>query len=329
MEKKTKALVLLSGGLDSMLAAKLIMEQNIQVEAVHFLNPFSTDDEEHVNDFCREIGIKVHRVYLEEDFLKVVINPRYGYGSQMNPCIDCRILLLKKAKKLAEDIGADFLVTGEVLDERPFSQRRRIMLLIEKEAGLEGKILRPLSAKLLPKSEPEKRGLVDREKLLGIRGRRRLAQIELAKKLAIARYPNPSGGCLLTDPRFAERLREHLKHEKRLSLQDVELLKIGRHFRIGEAKIIVGRNKKENEKLTSIAKKNSLAYMEVVDYVGPVTILVGKICSETVKKAAAITTRYSDALRNSTVKIRFSSKEGEQILETEMIKDEELKRFSI
>jgi tRNA U34 2-thiouridine synthase MnmA/TrmU len=327
--KKAKALVLLSGGLDSMLATKLVVNQGIGVEAVNFVTLFSTHDERSIEKFCEEIGVSLHKVSLGQEFLDVVVNPRHGYGSQMNPCIDCRILAFKKAKELAEKIGADFLVTGEVLDERPFSQKRDRMLLIEKEAGLEGKILRPLSAKLLPESEPEKKGLVNRDELFAIKGRRRLPQIELAEKLGISEYPNPSGGCLLTDPRFAERLKEHLKHEKRLSLTDAELLRVGRHFRVDKAKVIVGRNREENERLLSIGERNNLAQMQVIGYMGPITLLVGVVDHETVRKAAAITARYSDAPRKTAVKVRYSSNEEERVLETEPFEDEELKLFSI
>ncbi|MEM2914029.1 MAG: 7-cyano-7-deazaguanine synthase, partial [Candidatus Bathyarchaeia archaeon] len=173
-EKHPKALVLLSGGLDSTLATKLVIDQGIEVEAVSFITPFSTQNEKIVDRFCKELGIKVHKVFLDEEFLRLVINPTHGYGSQMNPCIDCRIHMLKKAWEIAEKVGASFLVTGEVLNERPFSQRKDSLFLIEKEAGLFGKILRPLSAKRLPETEPEKLGLIQREKLLDIEGRRRL-----------------------------------------------------------------------------------------------------------------------------------------------------------
>ena len=175
----------------------------------------------------------------------------------MNPCIDCRILMMTKAKELANEIGAKCLVTGEVLNERPFSQTKRAMEFIEKKAGLEGKILRPLSAKLLPETGIEQSGIVNREKFYSIEGRRRLPQLELAREWGIKDYPCPSGGCLLTDPRFADKLRDHLKHEKKLKINDIQLLRFGRHFRIKGKKIIVGRNEKENERLETMAKKKN------------------------------------------------------------------------
>jgi len=328
VSKKPKALVLFSGGLDSILAMKVVMKQGVEVEAVHFVTPFSKDSEV-AEKFCEEAGVKLHKIFLGQDYLDMIVSPKHGYGSQMNPCIDCRIFTFKKAKKLAEKIGADFLVTGEVLDERPFSQRKEAMMLIEREATLEGKILRPLSAKLLPESEPEKRGFIDRQKLYAIRGKRRTPQIELAKKLGIDHYPNPSGGCLLTDPAFAKRLREHLEHNGKLSLLDVDLLKIGRHFRIGRCKVVVGRNEGENRKLLRMADEHAIPYMKVEEYVGPITLILGDLDSETKRMAAAITARYSDAPSDGIVKVRYVVSEAVQILETKPIRDVQLRRFLI
>jgi hypothetical protein len=327
--KRPKALALLSGGLDSLLAVKLILKQGIEVEAVNFMTPFCLCDRCSVNEFSKDIKIKVHRVFLGQEFLDIVADPPHGHGSQMNPCIDCRILMFKKAKEIAEEIGADFLVTGEVLDERPFSQRRKAMLLIEKEAGLEGKILRPLSAKLLPETEAERSGLIDRSKLLAIRGRRRLPQMELAEKLGLKRYPNPSGGCLLTDPEFARRVREHLRHEGSLTLKDVALLKIGRHFRVYGAKIIVGRNKGENDRLLSLATAHGIPFMKAADYKGPITLCIGSEDRKVLEKAAALTVRYSDAPKDAEVMVKCRIGEKEEILTVRAISDEELERLRI
>jgi tRNA U34 2-thiouridine synthase MnmA/TrmU len=329
-ERKPKALVLLSGGLDSMLATRLMLEQAVEVEAVHFRTPFSGQNEPFVEKFCKGLGVKLQTIVLDDEFLEIVVAPKHGHGSQMNPCIDCRILELKKAKELAEKVGADFLVTGEVLGERPFSQRKDVMLLIEREAGLEEKVLRPLSAKLLPETKPEKNGHVNREKLHAIKGRRRTPQMTLAKELGIVEYPNPAGGCLLTEPRFADRLREHLEHEKRLTAFDVGLLRIGRHFRVGNTKVIVGRNEEENEKLLSIAKMNSgLSTLEVKDYMGPVTVIVGEADTETIKKAAAITVRYSDASKDASVALGYDGVDGKKDIEAIAISDGELRQFSV
>ena len=297
------ALALLSGGLDSLLATMLVLEQNVDVEAINFMTPFYIGELESIRWFSRTFKIKVHRVFLGDEYLRIVVDPPHGYGSQMNPCIDCRILMFKKAREIAEKVGADFIVTGEVLDERPFSQRRNVMLLIEREAGLEGKVLRPLSAKLLPETEAEKAGLIDRSKLLAIRGRRRRPQIELAEKLGLKKYPTPSGGCLLTDPEFSRRLRDHLEHEGKLTLTDVALLKVGRHFRIDRAKIIVGRNKRENERLLSLARLHGFTYMKTAEYKGPVTLCLGRTNRNVLTKAAEITVQYSDSPKDTPVRV--------------------------
>jgi len=291
-----KVLMLLSGGLDSTLATKILLDQGLNVEALNFTTPFCLCDKCTVRRVVKMFKIRLHFSAASQDYLDLMADPPHGYGSQMNPCIDCRIYMFRKAREVAEKINAEFIATGEVLDERPFSQRRRAMLLIEREAGLEGKVLRPLSARLLPETEPERRGLVDREKLYAISGRRRLPQIELAEKFSINDYPCPSGGCLLTDPSFAGRLRDFLKHEDRLAFEDVTLLKLGRHFRVGESKIIVGRNKEENEKLLHIAEKSDLPFLELIGHKGPITLLKGSEKGNgIIEKAASITVRYSDA----------------------------------
>lgn len=327
--RKPKALALVSGGLDSLLALRLILDQNIDVEAVHFVTPFCRCSCDAVNRISKEFGIKLHAIFLGQEFLDIVANPRHGYGSQMNPCIDCRILMFRKAKELAEKIGADFLVTGEVLDERPFSQRLKAMLLIEREAGLEGKVLRPLSARLLPPTEAEREGWVDRGRLLAIRGRRRTPQIELAAKYGIKDYPNPSGGCLLTDPAFARRVRDHLNHEGKLTLDDAILLMTGRHFRIDGVKVIVGRNIDENNKLLAIAEKCAMPYLMVKDYKGPVTLITSKCDLSIVERAAAITVRYSDAPKNVPVNVVYRHMEEEGEIMVAAADEKEIERLRI
>jgi tRNA U34 2-thiouridine synthase MnmA/TrmU len=232
-----KAIALLSGGLDSTLAAKVVMQQGIELEALNFLTVFCTCT--HRGESCLasqkavdSLGIPLRVFNVSEEYLEVVKHPRHGYGSNMNPCIDCRIFMLRRAKAYMESVGASFIVTGEVLGQRPMSQRKDSMCLIEKEAGLEGSILRPLSAKFLPASIPEKEGWVDRERLLNIQGRSRKPQIKLADHFGIQDYPCPAGGCLLTDPGFSKRMRDLILHHPDFSLNDVHLLKVGRHFRL-------------------------------------------------------------------------------------------------
>jgi tRNA U34 2-thiouridine synthase MnmA/TrmU len=294
--KKVKALALLSGGLDSTLAAKLILNQGIDVVAVNFVTPFFLCKKGGcgATEAAKQLGVPLKVVNVGDEYLKMVRKPKHGYGRNMNPCIDCRIFIAKKAKKYAKKIGASFIFTGEVLDERPMSQHSKAMKIIEEESGLKGKILRPLSAKLLPETVIEKKGLVDREKLLDIRGRSRKPQIKLAEKFNIKDYPCPAGGCLLTYKEYANKLRDLFKHKKRCSMADVSLLKVGRHFRFGENKIIVGRNEAENKILTAKKARNDY-YFEVPDIGSPITILQGAKTKNAIRAAAALTAFYSDA----------------------------------
>ena len=294
-EQKMKALALLSGGLDSTLAVKLILNQGIEVETINFVTPFCL-----CKRGCSGAALVAQRfhtpltiVSVGEDYLKMLRKPKHGYGRNMNPCIDCRIFMLKKAKKHAKEIGASFIFTGEVLDERPMSQHSKALNIIEKEAGLEGKILRPLSARLLPETEAEKKGWVDRAKLLDIKGRSRKKQIALAKEFAITDYPCPAGGCLLTYKEFADKLKDLFEHKKTASLKDVQLLKVGRHFRLGRNKIIVGRNEGEN-KLLFHQKCDGDYYFEAQGCGSSITILQGPKTTKAVETAARLTAYYSD-----------------------------------
>lgn len=293
---RIKGLALLSGGLDSILATKLILEQGIDVVAFNVTSPFCLCKKGGCGavEAANQLGVKLKIVYAGSEYLKIVRKPNHGYGRNMNPCIDCRIFLLRKAKKFAKELGASFIFTGEVLDERPMSQHYPAMKIIEEEAGLKGKILRPLSARLLPETEIEKKGLVNRAKLLEIRGRSRKPQIKLAAELNIKDYPCPAGGCLLTDKEFANKMRDLLGHRKRCSIADVNLLKLGRHFRLGQNKIVVGRNEVENKAL-AVGKARNDYFFEVPSIAGPITVLQGKKTKKTVVTAAALTAFYSDA----------------------------------
>jgi len=328
MRQRTKALVLFSGGLDSTLALRVVQDQGIEVEAVNFKSPFCLCEKCAVSTVSERFRVKVHRVSLGQEYLDMIANPLHGYGSQMNPCIDCRILMFKYAKKIADKIEAEFIVTGEVLNQRPFSQRKDIMLMIEREAGLEGRVLRPLSAKLLPETEVEKNDLVDRKKLFEIKGRRRLPQMHLVKKLGITDYPCPSGGCLLTDPRFADRLRDFLKHNPKPTLKTMTLLKLGRHFRIEGNKVIVGRNEEENRALLFIAKREGIPYLNVIEYVGPTTLLIGNEDNGIVEKTASITVRYSDAPKEVEVDVKYSAKIMRTVT-TQAIEDQEIEQWRV
>lgn len=327
--EKVKALVLLSGGLDSTLAMRLLLDQGVDVEAVNFVTPFCLCRRGGCGAYevARKFNIPLKVINVGMEYLKVVRKPKFGYGRGMNPCIDCRIFMLKKAKKYAEEINASFIVTGEVLDERPMSQHRRALEIIEREAGLKGKILRPLSAKLLPKTEAEVKGWIDREKLLGIRGRSRKKQIELAKSFGIKDYPCPAGGCLLTYKEFANKLRDLLNHKKRISLRDVQLLKVGRHFRLCKSKIIVGRNENENKRLLEL-KAESDYYFEVEGCGSPVTLLQGPKTKQAIIKAAQLTAFYSDC-KSGEVTVNYGRRNLEKQISVKIPSREEVEHLRV
>lgn len=299
--RKALALGVVSGGLDSLLATILLMQQQIKIEWIHFTSPFF-DNSEICKKFAKELGINLKIVNLGKKYIKMLINPKYGYGRGLNPCLDCHIMMLKEAKKYAKKINADFIFTGEVVNERPFSQTKKALAIIEKESGLEGKILRPLSAKILPITEVEKMGLVDREKLLAIKGRRRDPQIKLAKEFGLKDYPHPSGGCILTQKEFAAKLEDLLRFKgRKINENDIKLLKIGRHFRFKKWKIIIGRNKEENK----ILEKVKGIKLYVPNYGSPITILERGATKEAIKKAAQLTARYSDAKNEESVLVKY------------------------
>ena len=292
-----KAVGLLSGGLDSTLAVKLVQDQGIEVTAFNFRSPFCQCNRKgrcEAAEVASKFNIPLKVATANTEYLRMLQNPKHGYGSGMNPCIDCRILLLKKAKQFSKGIGAKFLFTGEVLGERPMSQHRKALEIIEKEAGLEGKILRPLSAKLLPPTEAENKGWVDRTKLPSIKGRSRKPQIALASALGVFDYPCPAGGCLLTEKEFAARLRDLIDHKRNITTRDIAILKVGRHFRSEKNKIIVGRNESENKVLQSLDDCRQI-YLEVQDYGSPVTVLQGRPSKKALDTAARLTARYSDS----------------------------------
>ncbi len=289
-----KAVGLLSSGIDSTLALKLISDQGIEVIAVNFVLPFVSEKKDYASCVAEEIGVSLMKVEAGEEFIEMVRNPRHGYGSGMNPCIDCRIYMLRKAKIIAEEVDAAFIITGDVLGERPMSQHATALRLEEQESGLEGKILRPLSAKLLPETVPEREGWVDRNRLLDISGRSRKLQLALAREFGIKGYSAPAGGCLLTDKEFALRLKDLFSRQEKVTERDVSLLKLGRHFHLSSSRIIVGRNERENTLLLEL--KNPADYVfEVPDCGSPITILEGPKEKEAIELAARLTARYSDA----------------------------------
>ena len=274
--KGIRAIGLLSGGLDSTLAVKLMLDQGIEVHAVNFTSPLHQRGEKksRAESTAKAFDLPFKSIELGLEYLHVVRHPKHGYGSGVNPCIDCHALMLRKAKQYARQIDARFIFTGEVLGERPMSQHQQALKIVEKEAGLQGKILRPLSAKLLPETEAEREGWVDRSKLLEIRGRSRKPQIDLAKKLGLTNYPTPGGGCLLTEKEFSARLKDLFTHRRRISMTDIRLWRIGRQFRFGENRIVVGRDETENRALLSL-DNGHVTFLEGTSINGPVTVLQG------------------------------------------------------
>lgn len=326
---KGKALVLFSGGLDSSLAIRLMQEQGVEVEAITFLTPFYTTKEGgfSLERAAEKLGVPLKVVSLGLEYLRIIRKPKYGYGRHMNPCIDCHIFMLRKAKKYAREIGADFIVTGEVLDERPMSQHMKALKIVEEESSLKGRLLRPLSAKLLPPTIAEKRGLVDRSKLLDIRGRSRKRQLALAKAYGITEYQSPAGGCLLTYKEFSAKLRDLLQHKRRVSMGDLELLKLGRHFRIGKNKIIVGRNKEENEKLLKLKGRNDYIF-EAQGCGSPITLLQGPKGRQAIEKAAQLTAYYSDQ-KTGMVHVKYGREKLEKSIMVERPNSEEVEKLRI
>jgi len=303
VEEKKKVVALLSGGLDSRLAVKMMQKQGFEVTAVAVKTPFCDFDcgrgcGFEIRETAENLGVELKTVYLGDDYIEMLKHPKYGFGSGMNPCIDCRAMMFSAGKKVMKEIGAEFIISGEVLGQRPMSQHGSALKTIEKEAGLEGKIVRPLSAALLPPTEPEQSGLIKKEELGMIKGRSRKDQLKMAKEFGIENPPNAGGGCLLTDPKFAIRTKDLFRHTETPTTNDIDLLKIGRHFRFDQKiKLIVGRNQDENEKLKALALGNDML-LETKDHVGPVSLVRGETSENFVELAANITLRYSDAPKN-------------------------------
>ncbi len=306
MEKKIKAIALFSGGLDSILAIKVLQEQGIEVVAVHFALPFCGDGkgDEAAMKVAKELGIRLRVETMGMDYLELVKHPKHGHGTGMNPCVDCKIYMLKRAKKIMEEEGAEFVATGEVVNQRPMSQHRIALNVIEKYSGLKGKLLRPLSAKFLAETEAEKQALVDRSRLPSIIGRSRKQQLSLAKEKNINAFIPAAGGCVLTDKYFTKKMKDVLEHGKDIEWEDIRILNIGRHFRYNGSKIIVGRHEKENDALIKMKKSGDYIFELPGEIPGPVTILQGEKSETSLELAAALTLRYSD-LKHETAVVNY------------------------
>ncbi len=284
---------LFSGGLDSILAVKVLQDQGIGIIGVTWVTPFF--GAEKAVQAAAQLNMDHRVVDITGDHLEMVRHPKHGYGRNMNPCIDCHAMMFQKAGRLMEDEKADFLFSGEVLGERPMSQNKGSLIRVARESGYEDLILRPLSAKLLPMTRPEREGKVDRSRLLDLHGRGRKRQMELAERYGITEYPAPAGGCLLTDPIFSRRLRDLLEHQEPVSREDLELLKHGRHLRLDQRfKLIVGRDQEDNQHIRDL-RTDRHVLLDVREHPSPLGLLPAEAPPDTVRLAASVVLRYSDA----------------------------------
>ncbi|MDI6758938.1 MAG: tRNA 4-thiouridine(8) synthase ThiI [Candidatus Omnitrophota bacterium] len=331
-----KAIALVSGGLDSTLAMNLIRLQGIEIIALNFKTPFCLCDRgnagciSHSHKAASSAGVELKVINITEDFFPILKKPKHGYGSNMNPCIDCRILKFKKAKEFMSQAGASFIITGEVLGQRPMSQHRQALKIIDKESCLEGLVLRPLSAKLLEETIPEKSGWVLREKLLAFNGRSRKPQIALAEKFNIKDYPCPAGGCLLTDPEFSMRLKD-LMLRQNLDIENIELLKVGRHFRLSEKiRLVVGRNEAENNRLINLAKDSNYLFRPL-SIPGPTALLKGAGDEGLINLSCAIVSRYCDLNGKNEAEIVYNRVEDriEKSVVSKPMDEDSLRKFRI
>ena len=333
-EEKKKVVALLSGGLDSQLAVRMMQEQGFDVSAVAIKTPFCDFDcgrgcGFEIRERADDLNVNLKTVYLGDEYIEMLKHPKHGIGAGFNPCVDCRTMMFDAAKKHMEEIGAEFIISGEVLGQRPMSQHAPSLRIIEKESNLVGKIVRPLSAGLLPATNPEKDGLIKREDLGMIRGRTRRNQLQMAKKYGIENPPNAGGGCLLTEPQFGVKAKDLFEHTETPTINDIDLLKIGRHFRLDEkTKFVVGRNKDENEMIKAIALPGDIL-MEARDHVGPVSILRGETAKDHVKFASSVTLRYSDAPKDQTSVVTVKNEKSSEEISTDSAKEESYIKFRI
>ena len=338
---------MLSGGLDSTLAAKVLVDLGVEVEGVNFSTGFCVT--EHTRNFrdrgthkdrpsdafrmAENLGIRMHIIDISKDYLPVVQSPKYGYGANMNPCVDCRIFMFKRMRKLMDEYGAHFMFTGEVLGQRPFSQHKQALKTIETESGLTGLILRPLSAAHLDPTIPEVKGWVDRAKLMAINGRSRKPQEALAKEKGLEEYPQPAGGCcFLADPGYSLRLRDFFTNngKENLTHEDVILLKVGRHLRLSKyVKIIVGRNERENNFLKYYEKKRHSFSIPSVGSAFVLAEIKGELTPQDSGAIARIAARYSDAPKDQPVAVEHGFEGRSETLQATAYSEDEIKKLRI
>jgi hypothetical protein len=316
-----KAVILFSGGLDSILAARAVLDQGIDLRALHFDYPFMNKDlaagaggderRARVLLAADRLGMPLRTTVPGEEYLDIVRRPLHGRGKGMNPCIDCRIFSFRKAREYMEEIGGSFLVSGEVVGQRPMSQREDAMRIVDRHSGCAGIVLRPLSAKLLPPTVPELEGWIDREKLFGIAGRSRREQMRLAEEWGIGEYPGSGGGCLLTDRTFSVKVRDLVANQPGFGLFDAHLLKFGRHFRVGPVKAVVAKSEEENRRLEDFCRGRAVVYVSE-SHPGPSVALLGGSPAERMDVLSRILTRYSRGDRPGPYEVRELFPGGER-----------------
>jgi tRNA U34 2-thiouridine synthase MnmA/TrmU len=326
MTQQRKALALISGGLDSLLAAKVIQEQGIHVEGVNFFTGFCVEGHTHAirkkdrakpkrNNalwVAEQLGIKLHIIDIVEEYKDVVFNPKYGYGAHLNPCLDCKIFMVRKAAEWIEEHGFDFVITGEVVGQRPKSQRKDTMPVVQRDSGIGDRLLRPLCAKNLPPTLPEREGWVDREKLFDFSGRSRKPQMALAAKYGFTDYAQPAGGCcFLTDEQYSVKLADLWKArgDRQYELDDILLLKVGRHIRPApHYKLIVAREEGEGNFLQGYRKQ--YPHLRTVSHGGPFTLIDGEPGEDDIALAARIVARYSQGKQADEVEVEYVDAQG-------------------
>lgn len=328
MTSPRKAVALISGGLDSLLAARLMLEQGIHVEGINFYTGFCVEGHTHAirkkdkkkpkrNNAlwsAEQLGIKLHIVDIIEEYKDIVINPRHGYGANLNPCLDCKIFMVSKARQWMEDNGFDFIISGEVIGQRPMSQRKYLLPVVMRESGADDRLLRPLCAKNLAPTLPEREGWVDRDRLLDFHGRNRKPQMALAKQFGFEDYASPSGGCcFLTDASYAKKLADlwQARHEKKYELDDIMLLKVGRHIRPKpNYKLIVSREEGENKYLSGYRK--NFTHIETTSCGGPLTLIDGVATEEDIETASRIVARFSQGKNEDSVTVKITHINGDE-----------------
>ncbi len=326
MAKQHKAVALISGGLDSLLAAKVILDQGVHVEGINFYTGFCVEGHTHAirqkdkskpkrNNalwVAEELGIKLHIVDVVEEYKDVLVNPKHGYGANMNPCLDCKGFMVKKALQWIKENDFDFIITGEVIGQRPMSQRKSTMPIIARESGADDLLLRPLCAKFLPETKPEKEGWVKREELLDISGRSRKPQMALANQFGFVDYAQPAGGCcFLTDKKYSDRLVDlwETRNDKNYELDDVMMLKVGRHLRPKpHFKMIIGREEGENKFMEGYRKQ--FVHLRASSCMGPLVLIDGELAAEDEALAAQITARFSQGRDENSVVVELTDKTG-------------------